>query len=74
MSYLKERAEYLTEVETKENYKIAAICATIANSSGRYKKHLKVDDFLTKPKRKATQEIPAQMDTMKTFCKLVGGK
>ena len=47
--------------EIREDYRAGLICATIANASGNYKKHLTPDDFISIFKQNAVSDRKYKM-------------
>ena len=74
--FLNSKAEHFKQLQEAEYIKTGVLCATVANSSGRYKKNLTYKDFfrideLKKEIKKQSPEM--QLEIMKAFNQQMGG-
>lgn len=68
--YLNSKAEYIKKMDEFECIRTGVICATIANSSGRYKRKLTYKDFfdIKEPKKEhKDQSTQDQINMIKAF-------
>ena len=68
--------EHLKELDQAECVRAGVICATIANSSGRYKKKFSHKDFFKIQKKSEIKEqsTKEQIGTVKMVYQMMGGK